>query len=130
MLESFRLVYVVGGAAEALEDWLVRRGEEPGSLFCPILKNGYIYKDRGLTDQAVYNVLKKRGTQAGVARFSPHDLRRTFVGDLLERGVDIVTVQHLAGHANVSTTARYDRRGEETKKKAAHSLHLPYRRGR
>lgn len=125
-----RLVYVVGGAAEALQDWLAWRGDatvDIMALFNPIRKNGSL-QARRMTDQAIYNVLRKRALQAGVLHFSPHDLRRTFVGDLLERGVDIVTVQHLAGHANVSTTARYDRRGEAVKAKAAHTLHVPYRR--
>ena len=123
-----RMVYLAGAATEALFDWLELRGEHGGALFQPVRKNGAVYKEGRLTDTAVYKALKKRSLQANVRSFSPHDLRRTFVGDLLERGADIVTVQQLAGHASVSTTARYDRRGEETKKRAAHKLHLPYRK--
>lgn len=122
-----RLLYVDNGPADALADWLLLRGDQPGALFVPIDKGGRIFR-RPMTDQAVYGMLRKRAVQAGVKEFSPHDLRRSFVSDLLDAGADISVVQRLAGHANVQTTARYDRRGEEAKRKAVGLLHVPYRR--
>jgi len=122
-----RLVYVDGGAAEALKDWLLVRGEDPGPLFVPINKGG-VLRMQQLTDQAVYNMLRKRAGQAAVDPVSPHDLRRSFISDLLDAGADISTASQLAGHASVQTTARYDRRDEKAKKKAVGLLHIPYRR--
>lgn len=120
-----RLCYLGASAETALADWLHLRGPEPGALFCPINKGGRVIP-AGLTAQAVLGILQKRAKEAGVSSFSPHDLRRTFISDLLDAGADISTVQKLAGHANVQTTARYDRRGEVAKRRAAHLLHLPY----
>lgn len=121
-----RLAYVTGGAALALADWLAIRGNEAGPLFWPIRRGGHIQQGQRLTTQAVYTILQERAQQAGVSKLSPHDFRRSFVGDLLDAGADIATVQKMAGHADVSTTARYDRRPDEAKRKAAQLLHVPY----
>jgi len=83
-----------------------------------------------MTDQAILYILRMRVGQAGVAPFTPHDLRRSFISHLLDCGADISTVQRMAGHANVTTTARYDRRGEEAKRKAAALLIVPFVRKR
>ena len=116
-----RLVYLPEPAVFYVENWLAVRGQRAGALLCPIRKGGAI-EYRQMSSQAVLLVVQKRATQAGVASFSPHDFRRTFCSDLLDAGVDIVTVQKLAGHANPNTTAKYDRRGEETKRKAVQKL--------
>ena len=120
-----RVAYVANGALDALRDWLNIRGAEPGAVFWPVNKGGRMVAQR-LSDQAVYGVMARRAAEAGVAKFSPHDCRRTFVGDLLESGVDLATVKEMAGHANVQTTARYDRRGEAAKRKASGALSVPY----
>lgn len=122
-----RMAYLVNGAASAMADWLAVRGNEPGPLFYAVNKGGRVVVGR-MTAQAIYNILAKRARLAGVNKFTPHDLRRTFVSDLLDAGADINTVSKMAGHASVVTTGRYDRRPEEAKRKTAGLLHVPYHR--
>ena len=115
------------GAIDALSDWLYLRGGVPGALFTRIRKGGNILADQ-LSDQAIYSILQKRGEEAGISAFTPHDMRRTFAGDLMDAGVDLVTVQKLMGHSDANTTAGYDRRGEVAKRSAVKKLQVPYRR--
>lgn len=125
-----RTSYVTNGAAQAMADWLALRGPEPGPLFLGITSAGRIAPadSEHMTGQAVLAMLRRRAAQAGVASFSPHDLRRTYAGDLLDAGADLATVQMLMGHASPTTTARYDRRPEAARRRAAERLHFPYQR--
>lgn len=151
-----RTAYITNGAAHALHDWLTIRGTRPGPLFVEVNKGGKvlverqskivrpfrkirgvevpnkkagqtIYRGGAMTSQSIYNMAAKRAQEAGIQNFSPHDVRRTFISHLLDAGADIATVSKMAGHANVQTTARYDRRTEEAKRKAAELLHVPYK---
>ena len=121
-----RIAYLVEGATAALADWLAISGEVAGPLFLSVRRGGNLRHDRRLTPQAIYYLLKIRAKRAGVKPFTPHDLRRTFVSRLLAAGVDIAIVAKMAGHSNIQTTARYDRRPEEAKQRAAKLLRIPY----
>ena len=82
--------------------------------------------ERQLTGQAVYSILERIRTEARVKPFSPHDARRTYITTLLASGASIAVVQKLAGHASVSTTARYDRSDEDAKRLVSELLHIPF----
>lgn len=124
-----RTVYLDDHAMDALADWLTVRGNQPGPLFLPVLKSGKVSPGlRRLSTAGVYQALDRRARKAGVAKFAPHDLRRTYIGDLLDGGADLATVSDLAGHSSTDTTRNYDRRGERAKKRAAGLLRVPYAR--
>lgn len=120
-----RVVYAGCGVREALTAWLELRGEEPGPLFLPLLKSGRIAYRR-LTDQTIFTLLSRRGQQAGVTDFSPNVLRRSFISNLLDAGVEIGTVQNLAGHVAVATTTRYDRQDKVASQNGAELLDVPF----
>jgi site-specific recombinase XerD len=121
-----RVVPLNPQAQAALGEWLAARGNEPGSLFQAVDQAGRI-RPGPMSSQAVALMLRRRGRQAHLVRpCSPHDFRRTFVSDLLDLGTDLVTVQKLAGHSNVTTTARYDRRPAAAQTAAAARLHVPF----
>ncbi|MCB2209862.1 tyrosine-type recombinase/integrase [bacterium] len=142
-----RVAFLAKGAVRALEAWLARRGRLPGPLFYSVNKGGRIVRTRNtrltaaqkargekpkrivarLSDQTIYHVIDKRAEEAGLVRkTTPHDMRRTFVSDLLTEGVDLATVSKMAGHEDANTTRRYDRRPEKVMQEAAERLDVPY----
>ncbi|HHX08748.1 MAG TPA: tyrosine-type recombinase/integrase [Chloroflexi bacterium] len=119
-----REVFLSAEALERLEKWIDFRGKKLGPLFTRVSKGGKASLDR-LSAQAVYYILKTRQKQAGLEAFTPHDLRRTTITDLLSAEVDVLTVSAIAGHNSSDTTRRYDRRSEESKRQAVERLHSP-----
>ena len=119
-----RLVYLTEYGQAHLDHWLRHRGHAPGPLFTPIRQNGEIPLSC-MRGESISYILKRRQKQAGVEPFSPHDVRRSTVTHLLEAGVDVCTVQKIAGHASTTTTARYDRRDERIKRRVVEVLSFP-----
>jgi len=122
-----RRVFLKNGGLTAALDWIAIRGEAPGALFYRVRKGGHVVASR-LTDGAVARILERRAEAAKVDRFAPHDVRRTFISDLMDSGADISSIQKLAGHSSPSTTSQYDRRPEAAREKASAMLHFPYSR--
>jgi len=60
--------------------------------------------------------------RAGIKKLTFHDLRRTFGTRLLEKGVDIVTIQKLYGHSSVLVTQRYLHPDDEVSREAVELL--------
>jgi len=97
------------------------RGEQEGPLFTRIRAGDDVTSKR-MTPQAVYHILGQRRTESGIDGCAPHDLRRTFASMMLDNGEDLITVRDAMGHASVTTTQKYDRRGDERLRRAADKL--------
>lgn len=104
-----RMTHIPVSVRPYLKVWLKKKPKSITSLFCPIQKNG-VCKDKVLTAQSIYQIVKDRTEEVGVYGVTPHSLRRTYITLLLEQGVDLNTVRGLIGHSNIMTTARYDYR--------------------
>lgn len=112
-----RTVWLAPWAAGAVDRWMAIPGTEPGSLFVALRAGGRLTA-KGLSGEAIRRVIARRAQEAGLEAVTPHDLRRSLITGLLDADVDLATVQRIAGHANLSTTVRYDRRGEDTARRA------------
>ncbi|AYP23508.1 tyrosine-type recombinase/integrase [Pantoea agglomerans] len=119
---KYREIHVAETVDKAIRAWLkVSANEAESALFSRIQRNGKVVGQL-LTTTGLTGILAELQQTSSIARFTPHDMRRTFITLLLEQGVDINTVRQLAGHRDISTTTRYDCRGDSMKISASRRI--------
>lgn len=119
-----RIVYLHGNAADALGRWLAVTDARSGPIFRAVDKWGRI-AGKPLTGAAVRHIVKCRRIQAGVRPLTVHDLRRTFIGNVLDAGAHLPQVQELVGHSNADTTSKYVRHNARALRAAVDRLDVP-----
>ncbi|MCP5059539.1 MAG: tyrosine-type recombinase/integrase [bacterium] len=121
-----RTVGVPIGAAAFVRDWLDIRGLEPGPLFFPIRKNGFVVvQDRPMTVKVGNDIVDKRFLAAGVPKISPHDLRATST-TILAGLLDVFQTMDWAGHEDANTTRGYVVAANNLAQQIAERLRVPH----
>lgn len=119
-----RLAPLGSVAVKAVERYLsavrptLDRGSSEGALFL---------NNRGgrLTRMTVWTIVSRSAKRAGVQRkITPHTLRHSCATHMLEGGADLIAVQELLGHADVSTTQIYTHLNREHLRQV-HQEHHP-----
>jgi integrase/recombinase XerD len=78
-----------------------------------------------LSRMSVWKIIRSAADTAGIDRpVSPQILRHTFATHLLDGGFDLRDVQHLLGHADISTTSIYSR-ADDNRLQALHRAYHP-----
>lgn len=114
--------YAPTWAFDKLQAWLeLRRSrlvegqEDDRFLFNRIRRGGHITRER-ITKHAIYYIARQRGAEVGV-QIMPHDFRRSFITRVIEEH-DLSLAQKLAHHSNIQTTAAYDLRDDNERRRA------------
>ena len=102
-----RIVPLGGGAVRVIRRYLrerrpeLDRGRSGGAVF--LNQHG-----RPLSRMGAWKIVRQHVINAGIdKRVTPHTFRHSFATHLLEGGADLVAVQEMLGHADISTTQIY-----------------------
>jgi len=109
---------------EALAAWLAERPAKPGADSAALFTSGKGPKaGTRMTTDGIADVIDAITRAAGLDdHVTSHVLRHTFGTELTRKGVDIVTVAELMGHASLETTRLYTRPSADDMQRAVDLL--------
>jgi len=79
---------------------------------------------RPLERVAIWQIVTRAASRAGLSGVHPHTLRHSFATHMLVGGADLRVVQELLGHADITTTQIYTH-VDRSRLKSVHSKHHP-----
>lgn len=94
-----RSVFVGHKTRKALRAYLKVRGEEPGPLF-------QVY-GRRVCYHTLHSIVRRKSIEAGVKPPALHSFRRAFALNCLRAGMDLLSLQRLLGHSNLTMLKKY-----------------------
>lgn len=112
-----RAVFLGKRALRAMLRYLKARQDQQGPLW--VTEGG-----ERLTYWGLRQVLRRRAERAGVPAPSAHAFRRFFALQALRDGMDVVSLQKILGHADLSVINRYLKQTQDDLKRA-HERHSP-----
>lgn len=101
-----RTVPVPDWVMEELRIWLNAAEIGQGRLFRRVTKTGKVLGE-GMTEKAVWHIVKDSARRIGLEKLAPHDLRRTCARLCHAAGGELEQIQFLLGHVSIQTTERY-----------------------
>ncbi len=119
-----RLILLTPKAQQALQNWITYRDTQT-----KYKNSSYLFPGQRLgshiSRQRFFQMIKALAGEAGIAPhlISPHTLRHAFATHLLEGGANLIFVQKLLGHSDISTTQIYTHIMEDRKKSLLEQAH-------
>jgi site-specific recombinase XerD len=83
-------------------------------------------QSRRVTDQAIYNMIRSIGIEAGLPQLTSRSLRLTYVVNLIAHGLPLDRVQERVGHASWVTTGAYRELAEQAGREGFEPFEIPY----